>query len=168
LTCWFAQAASRKAMSSSRPKTPLPVIGNLASDTFFGPNLAFGLRVTARESAAVIFCKLLLVIVFPVSKFEANGLRQNEFCRNHGLALSAWQRQLKRRGQRRCKGEGRFVAVELAGRERNGCFHRDDARPKSRQSIQVPQQNRKCCEFVSRQILRRLPEIGLTKHFVRP
>jgi len=66
--------------------------------------------------------------VFPVSKFEANGLRQNEFCRNHGLALSAWQRQLKRRGQRRCKGEGRFVAVELAGMEPNGCFHRDDAR----------------------------------------
>jgi len=73
LTCWFAQAASRKAMSSSRPKTPLPVIGNLASDTFFGPNLAFGLRVTARESAAGIFCKLLLLIVCPVSKFKASG-----------------------------------------------------------------------------------------------
>ena len=26
---------------------------------------------------------------------EANGLRQNEFCRNHGLALSTLQRQLK-------------------------------------------------------------------------
>ena len=32
-----------------------------------------------------------------VLEFEASGLRQNEFCRNHGLALSTLQRQLKRR-----------------------------------------------------------------------
>jgi hypothetical protein len=29
-----------------------------------------------------------------VLEFEASGLRQNEFCRNHGLALSTLQRQL--------------------------------------------------------------------------
>jgi hypothetical protein len=28
-----------------------------------------------------------------VVEFEASGLRQNEFCRNHGLALSTLQRQ---------------------------------------------------------------------------
>jgi hypothetical protein len=33
----------------------------------------------------------------PVTEFEASGLRQNEFCRNHGLALSTLHRQLKRR-----------------------------------------------------------------------
>jgi AraC-like DNA-binding protein len=32
-----------------------------------------------------------------VLEFEASGLRQNEFCRNHGLALSTLQRQLKKR-----------------------------------------------------------------------
>jgi hypothetical protein len=32
-----------------------------------------------------------------VLEFEAIGLRQNEFCRNHGLALSTLQRQLKKR-----------------------------------------------------------------------
>jgi hypothetical protein len=51
-----------------------------------------------------------------VSEFEASGLRQNEFCRNHGLALSTLQRQLKKR--RLAKGEAkevsRLVAVELA------------------------------------------------------
>jgi hypothetical protein len=30
-----------------------------------------------------------------VAEFEASGLRQREFCRNHGLALSSLQRQLK-------------------------------------------------------------------------
>ena len=30
-----------------------------------------------------------------VAEFEASGLRQREFCRNHGLALSTLQRQLK-------------------------------------------------------------------------
>jgi hypothetical protein len=31
-----------------------------------------------------------------VLEFEASGLRQNEFCRNHGLALNTLQRQLKK------------------------------------------------------------------------
>jgi transposase-like protein len=30
-------------------------------------------------------------------EFESSGLRQNEFCRKHGLALSTLQRQLKKR-----------------------------------------------------------------------
>jgi hypothetical protein len=40
LACWFAHASSRKPMSSSRPKTSLPVIGNLATEIFFGTSLA--------------------------------------------------------------------------------------------------------------------------------
>src|SRR6201990_1424702 len=36
LTCWFAHASSRKAISSSRPKTSLPVTGNLAIEILFG------------------------------------------------------------------------------------------------------------------------------------
>src|ERR1700746_2899306 len=36
LTCCFAQASSRKARSSSRPKTSLPVTGNLATEILFG------------------------------------------------------------------------------------------------------------------------------------
>jgi hypothetical protein len=32
-----------------------------------------------------------------VLEFEASGLRQNESCRNHGLALSTLQRQLRKR-----------------------------------------------------------------------
>jgi hypothetical protein len=35
-TSWFAHASSRKAISSSRPKTSLPVTGNLAIEIFFG------------------------------------------------------------------------------------------------------------------------------------
>jgi len=56
-----------------------------------------------------------------VLEFEASGLRQNEFCRNQGLALSTLQRQLRKR--RLDKGEAkegsRFVAVELASSKRN-------------------------------------------------
>jgi transposase-like protein len=56
-----------------------------------------------------------------VAEFEASGLRQNEFCRNHGLALSTLQRQLKKR--RLAKGEAkevsRLVAVELARKNRD-------------------------------------------------
>jgi hypothetical protein len=54
--------------------------------------------------------------------FEASGLRQNEFCRNQGLALSTLQRQLKKRRLDKVEAkEGRrFVAVKLAGREPNG------------------------------------------------
>ena len=49
----------------------------------------------------------------PVVEFEASGLRQNEFCRNRGLALSTLQRQLKKAllGQRASK---RGQPVELA------------------------------------------------------
>ena len=39
-------------MSSSRPKTSLPVTGNLATEIFFGPSRAGDLRVARRESAA--------------------------------------------------------------------------------------------------------------------
>src|SRR6266436_8477761 len=56
-----------------------------------------------------------------VTEFQTSGLQQNEFCRNHGLALSTLQRQLRKR--RLDKGEAkegsRFVAVELASRKRN-------------------------------------------------
>jgi hypothetical protein len=53
-----------------------------------------------------------------VVEFEASGLRQNEFCRNHGLALSTLQRQLKKRrlGNGLAKAGSRLVAVELAGK----------------------------------------------------
>jgi hypothetical protein len=50
-TCWFDHASFRKATSSSRPNTSLPVTGNLATETFFGPGLDFGLRAEAHESA---------------------------------------------------------------------------------------------------------------------
>jgi hypothetical protein len=53
-----------------------------------------------------------------VTEFQSSGLRQNEFCRNHGLSLSSLQRQLKKRGreQGEVKEGGGLVAVEL-GRE---------------------------------------------------
>ena len=54
-------------------------------------------------------------------EFESSGLRQNEFCRKHGLALSTLQRQLKKR--RLDQGEAkssRLVAVELASKGRGG------------------------------------------------
>jgi len=64
-----------------------------------------------------------------VLEFEASGLRQKEFCRNHGLALSTLQRQLKRRrlDKSEAKEGGRFVAVKLAmsehpnGNSRSSC-----------------------------------------------
>jgi hypothetical protein len=48
-----------------------------------------------------------------VLEYEASGLRQNEFCRNHGLALSSLQRQLKRRRLDKAepKQGSRLVAV---------------------------------------------------------
>jgi hypothetical protein len=55
-------------------------------------------------------------------EFEASGLRQSEFCHQHGLALSSLQRGLKRRrrevgGQR----EGNpLVEVKVAGTHRKG------------------------------------------------
>ena len=55
-----------------------------------------------------------------VLEFEASGLRQSEFCRRHGLALSTLKRHLKKRHL--SKGEPtadvRLVAVELAGGNR--------------------------------------------------
>jgi hypothetical protein len=53
-------------------------------------------------------------------EFEPSRLRQNEFCRKHGLALSTLQRQLKKR--RLDQGEAksnRLVAVELASKDRD-------------------------------------------------
>jgi hypothetical protein len=38
-TCWFAHALSRKAISSSRPNTSLPVTGNRAAEIFSGPSI---------------------------------------------------------------------------------------------------------------------------------
>src|SRR5208337_4038409 len=55
-TCWFAHASSRNAISSSRPKTSLPVIGNLAREIFFGPSFSGGLRVPRRETAEGVVC----------------------------------------------------------------------------------------------------------------
>src|SRR5262252_78621 len=67
LTFLFAQARSRKAISSSRPKTLLPVTGNLAKETFFGACLVGGLRVATREAIEGIFCRLSRVILRLVS-----------------------------------------------------------------------------------------------------
>jgi hypothetical protein len=57
-----------------------------------------------------------------VTEFEASGLRQVEFCNNHGLALSTLQRGLKRRRreagrQGECEG---LVEVKLARSRGNG------------------------------------------------
>ena len=56
-----------------------------------------------------------------VLEFEASGLRQNEFCRNHGFALSTLQRQLKRRRlyKAEAKKGSRLIAVELAKKDRD-------------------------------------------------
>jgi hypothetical protein len=57
-----------------------------------------------------------------VTEFEASGLRQMEFCKSHGLALSTLQRGLKRR---RTKAEeqgdsNRLVEVKIARSRRSG------------------------------------------------
>ena len=57
-----------------------------------------------------------------VTEFEASGLRQVEFCNNHGLALSTLQRGLKRR-RRGAGWQGeceRLVEVKVARSRRNG------------------------------------------------
>jgi len=54
-------------MSSSRPKTSLPVMGNLATEIFFGPSLVGRLRVSTREAVEGVFCRLSRVILHPVS-----------------------------------------------------------------------------------------------------
>jgi hypothetical protein len=57
-----------------------------------------------------------------VTKFEASGLRQVDFCNKHDLALSTLQRGLKRR--RTEAGEqgecDRLVEVKVARSRRNG------------------------------------------------
>ena len=52
-----AEVETRKAMSSSRPKTSLPVMGSLAIEILFGPGLGGGLRVPTREAVAGTLCK---------------------------------------------------------------------------------------------------------------
>jgi transposase-like protein len=54
--------------------------------------------------------------------FESSGLRQNEFCRKHGLALSTLQRQLKKR--RLNQGEAKsspLVAVQVGRKDSASC-----------------------------------------------
>jgi hypothetical protein len=51
-----------------------------------------------------------------VTEFESSGLRQVEFCKSHGLALSTLQRGLKRR-RTEAEGQGeseRLVEVKIA------------------------------------------------------
>jgi hypothetical protein len=55
LTSSFAQARSRKAMSSSRPKTSLPVTGNLAREIFFGASRPRRFRLTASDTPWVSY-----------------------------------------------------------------------------------------------------------------
>ena len=54
-----------------------------------------------------------------VAEFEASGIERKEFCRTHGIALSTFQRHLKRHGSGvgRAKAGNRLVAVELSGEE---------------------------------------------------
>jgi len=57
-----------------------------------------------------------------VTEFEASGLRQVEFCRSHGLALSTLQRGLKRR-RREADGHGEsagLVEVKITRSRRSG------------------------------------------------
>src|SRR6201993_1109326 len=63
LTLLLAHASSRKAISSSRPKTSLPVTGNLATEIFFGPSLTGGLRALAPEAVEGVFCRPWRVIL---------------------------------------------------------------------------------------------------------
>lgn len=49
------------------------------------------------------------------AEFEASGLSQAEFCRNHGLSLSTLSRWKRRLRQGETAGVTRWVAVEVAG-----------------------------------------------------
>ena len=54
--------------------------------------------------------------------FESSGLRQNEFCRKHGLALSTLQRQLKKRRLKQGEAKSsRLVAVQVARKAPTSC-----------------------------------------------
>ena len=54
-------------------------------------------------------------------EFESSGLRQSEFCRKHGIALSTLQRQIRKRRLKLGEAKSnRLLAVELAGKEREG------------------------------------------------
>ena len=57
-TSCFAHASFRKTISSSRPKTSLPVTGNLAKEIFSGASLAVGLRFLARVVTGRFLWKL--------------------------------------------------------------------------------------------------------------
>ena len=52
-----------------------------------------------------------------VVEYEAGGMSREEFCRKHGLALSALGRYQRRREQGQVEGAGpsRWLAVELSG-----------------------------------------------------
>lgn len=58
-----------------------------------------------------------------VVEFKASGLRRNEFCRIHGMALSTLRRHLKNHGSGKAgvKAGCQLMAVELPrpGRDRN-------------------------------------------------
>src|SRR5215469_14171810 len=59
----FAQARSRKVISSSRPKISLPVTGNLANEILSGASLAAGLRDPIRQTVGDVFRRLRRVIL---------------------------------------------------------------------------------------------------------
>jgi hypothetical protein len=63
LTSFFAQARSRKVISSSRPKISLPVTGNLANEILSGASLPGGLRVPTREAVGGVSRRLRRVIL---------------------------------------------------------------------------------------------------------
>ena len=54
-----------------------------------------------------------------VAEYEASGMGRQEFCRQHGLALVTLDRYRRRfqKAQSVSSGEGRWVAVELSGRQ---------------------------------------------------
>lgn len=59
-----------------------------------------------------------------VAEFEASGLRQVEFCRSRGLALSTLQRGLKRRRSETDGESKRLVEVKIARSRHSGSTER--------------------------------------------
>ena len=91
-----------------------------------------------------------------VTEFQSSGLRQNEFCRNHGLSLSSLQRQLKKRGGTKAKsrkaagwsqwnwlGRSALARIGRAGRVRHwkSCSAEDGGSRYGRVSIRKPWNN---------------------------